>query len=369
MATIVEIIKVLEQLAPATYQEDYDNSGLIVGNISTEVKSILVCLDTTEEVIAEAIQLGANLIIAHHPILFKGLKKITGKTYVERVLIQAIQNDIAIYAIHTNLDNVLHSGVCSKMGEKLGLLNTQILSPKKGILNKIITYVPTEHIDIVQQAMFEAGAGKIGNYDYCSFIQSGTGTFRANEKANPSFGKKGEFHREPELKLELICPDPYISQVISAMKKAHPYEEVAYDIIKLENVNQEIGSGLIGELPEPASKKEFLHRVATLFKSDIIRYTEVKELKEIKKVALCGGAGSFLVSRAINQKADVFISADFKYHEFFDAENKLMILDIGHYESEQYTIDLLYDVLSQNFSIFAIHKTKVNTNPVQYFHL
>lgn len=359
-----EIIDYLESIYPLAYQESYDNSGLICGNEEMNISSALICIDSTEDVINEAIKKKCNLIIAHHPIIFSGIKKITGKTYIERVLIKAIQNNIAIYAIHTNADNVIQ-GVNSKICEKLGLTNCKILSPKSNLLRKLITFCPVEKAAKVRQALFPASAGNIGNYDECSFNTEGTGTFRASENTNPHVGKKGQQHHEKEVKIEVIYPSHIENKILKALFTAHPYEEVAYDIVPLENAHNQVGSGMIGELEKAMIETDFLKKVKSVMKTDCIKHTKLLN-KKIKKVAVCGGSGSFLLKDAISAGADIFITSDFKYHQFFDAENKLVIADVGHYESEQFTKELFYDVLNKKFTTFALHLSKINTNPVNY---
>lgn len=361
---VKEITDYIESIAPLAYQESYDNAGYICGNPNADVTAVLICLDSTEEVIDEAIKQKCNLVIAHHPIVFSGLRKITGKNYVERVIIKAIKNDITIYAAHTNLDNV-HNGVNAKIAEKLGLVNCKVLAPQVGGLKKLITFCPEKEAEKVRQALFNAGAGNIGNYDECSFNSSGIGTFRGNDNANPFVGEKGKQHQEKELKIETIFPAHIEKSLISALKKAHPYEEVAFDIIPLSNSNQLVGSGIIGELAQETDEMAFLGQIKQKMEAKSIRFTQLLG-KKVKKVAICGGSGSFLLKNAINSGADIFVTADFKYHQFFDAENRIVIADIGHYESEHFTSELFYEILSKKFTTFAIHLSKINTNPINY---
>ena len=362
--TIRQIISYLDELAPPSYQESYDNAGLITGNASWECSGVICTLDATEEVILDAIKKGCNLVVAHHPIVFGGLKKITGRTYVERCVIAAIKNDIAIYAIHTNLDNII-SGVNGKMADKLGLVNRSILLHKQNSLIKLVVFVPENGVEKVRQALFNAGAGQIGNYSECSFSSKGTGTFKPGEGTHPHLGEIGIRENASEEKLEIIFPAFLKEKLIAAMKENHPYEEVAYDLVALGNVFQEVGSGLIGELDEPMGALDFLHLVKKQFNLEAIKHTPLTG-KMVKKVAICGGAGSFLIKNAVVAGADMFITSDVKYHEFFDAENKLVIADIGHWESEQFTIDLLFDVLQAKFPTFAVQKSEIRTNPVHY---
>jgi dinuclear metal center YbgI/SA1388 family protein len=361
---ISEIISFLESIAPPSLQESYDNAGLITGDPSWECSGIVCSLDAIEEVVKEAIEKKCNLIVAHHPIIFGGLKKINGKNYVEKTIITAIKYDIAIYAIHTNLDNVI-DGVNGKIAAMLGLQDCRILSTKDQVLKKLFTFAPHDKAAIVRNAIFEAGGGHIGNYSECSFNSEGTGTFKAGSGTNPYTGTIGEQHQEPETKIEVIFPAWLESKIIGALKKSHPYEEVAYDVVSLTNQHPGIGSGMIGRLPAPEEEKSFLARVKQVFGAGIIRHTAFAG-RPVNMVAVCGGAGSFLVSRALAAGADVFITADMKYHEFFDANGRMVIADIGHYESEQFTISLLYDVLKEKFRTFAVLKTAVITNPVYY---
>jgi dinuclear metal center YbgI/SA1388 family protein len=362
---IQDIIAVLESKAPLSLQESYDNAGLLTGNAGWECTGIITSLDATEEVVMEAVANKCNLIVAHHPIIFGGLKKITGRSYVERTVISAIKNDIAIYAIHTNFDNVI-DGVNARIADKLGLVNRSILSAKSGLLKKLFTYVPVAHLDKVRDAVFAAGGGNIGNYSECSFSLEGEGTFRAGEGADPFIGEVGKRHAEPEKKLEVIFEAWNEKKILNALVKNHPYEEVAYEIIGLDNAYQQVGSGMLGELEEPASETAVLQKLKQAFNLQVVRHTPLRG-KMVKKIALCGGAGSFLTGAAIAAGAEIYVTADVKYHEFFDADGRLVITDIGHYESEQFTIDLLFDLLSEKFPNFAVRKTGVKTNPVQYF--
>jgi dinuclear metal center YbgI/SA1388 family protein len=362
---IRELISVLEKFAAPELQEDYDNAGLITGNASWECTGALCTLDVTVDVIREAKEKNCNLVVAHHPIIFKGLKRITGKNYVEQVVIAAIKNDIAIYAAHTNLDNIL-LGVNGRIAEKIGLLNTSILQPKNKMLRRLITFAPVDQAEKVRQAVFAAGAGHIGQYSECSFNSEGTGTFKAGPGADPFVGEVGEQHQERETKIEIVYPFYLETLVVEALVSHHPYEEVAYDIFTMDNVHFGIGAGIMGSLAEAVDEKEFLKLIKNTFRTGVVRHTPLLG-KKIKKVAVCGGAGSFLIRKAVAMGADLYLTADVKYHEFFDVEGKILLADIGHYESEQFTVDLLYDLLVEKFPTFAVLKSGVNTNPVQYF--
>ena len=359
-----ELCTSLEEWAPLAYQESYDNSGLIVGDLSAELTGALVSLDCVEDVIEEAIAKGCNAIVSHHPIVFKGLKSFTGKNYVERTLIKAIKNDIALYAIHTNLDNI-HTGVNKMLADKIGLLNTRVLVPKKEVIKQLVTYAMPADADSIRNALFEIGAGALGEYSECSFTVSGSGTFKGSQNSNPVVGEKGIRTCQVEERIEILFPAFMESRVISVLKNSHSYEEVAYSVFNLSNENQNVGSGMIGELSIAENSLDFLGTLKNNLNADGIRYTSLVKNK-IKKVAICGGSGSFLLQAAIRSGADVFITGDFKYHEFFDAENKIIIADVGHYESEQYTKDLIADFLSEKFPKFAVHLSKVNTNPINY---
>jgi len=362
---IAVILAHLESIAPLAYQENYDNAGLLTGNGDWECSGALVTLDATEAVVQEAIFRKCNLIIAHHPIIFGGLKKITGKNYVERTVISAIKNDIAIYAIHTNLDNV-REGVNGKMAAELGLVNGRPLLPKEATLQKLFTFVPPAHLETVRNAVFSAGGGEIGQYSECSFTTEGEGSFKGGQGTSPFVGLPGLRHEEKEVRLEVILPAYLSSRVIQAMIRAHPYEEVAYDLMALSNTHPGVGSGLIGELPEMMGESEFLDRIKQVFRLQVIRHTPLTG-RPVKKCALCGGAGSSLISKALAAGADFYITADVKYHEFFDADGRLVIADIGHFESEQFTIDLLFDILREKFPNFAVLKSDSKTNPVNYY--
>lgn len=354
----------LEEIAPLAYQESYDNAGLIVGNPHQKIHQALISLDCTEAVVEEAIAKKCDLIISHHPIVFKGLKKFNGNNYVERVVIKAIQNNIAIYAIHTNLDSVL-PGVNAKICEKIGLQNCSILAPKSGLLKKLVFFVPLAKADEVKTAIFNAGAGEIGNYSECSFNVDGIGTFKGNEDSNPFLGEKNQLHQEKETRVEVIFPALAERKIVAALLEAHPYEEVAYDIYPLDNDYQNVGAGMIGELETPLNGEDFLRQLKKNMDLQVIRHTEILP-HQIKKVAVCGGSGSFLLNKAIQAKADVFITADFKYHEFFDADGKILIADIGHFESEQFTQELLLEIITKKFPNFAVRLTESNTNPIKY---
>lgn len=369
---IKDVIEVFEELSPLAYAEDFDNTGLLVGNPETEVTGILVTLDTLEEVVEEAIERKCNLIVSFHPIIFKGLKRIGNQTYVERVVQKAIRNDIAIFSNHTALDNSWF-GVNAMICEKLGLSNRRILIPKKDTIGKLITFAPVDAAERVRTALFEAGAGGIGNYDNCSFNIEGTGSFKGNEESNPTIGERGKIHFEKEIQIGVTYPKHLESQILRSLFQSHPYEEVAYEITTLENVNQKIGMGMVGELEEEMSPEAFFDHLKEIMKVSVVRHSEICKEK-IRKVAVLGGSGSFAIEAARRAGADIFVSADFKYHDFFRAENEIILADIGHYESEQYTKDLLHSFLTKKMINFApvlaenrILISAVNTNPISYF--
>jgi dinuclear metal center YbgI/SA1388 family protein len=364
--TVRDIIEALEKEVPAIYQESYDNCGLQVGNPDDKVQDALLTLDVTEDIINEAISKKCNLIIAHHPLLFSGLKRIADKTATERIVRSAIKNDISIIAIHTNLDNSF-TGVNQKIAEKLGLENCKILQPMKHVLSKLVTYVPEADVEKVRGAIFGAGGGALGEYTECSFSTAGNGTFRASATANPTIGTaRGEREAVAEQRLEVLVEKHLERKVLKALLHAHPYEEVAYEMIPIANWHPRRGAGLIGTLPTPVDETVFLKHIKKSFKTDCIRHTALKN-EPVKKVAVCGGSGSFLLNDAMNAGADFFITADFKYHQFFDAAGKIVIADIGHYESEQFTPEILQSILIKKFPNFAALLSNFNTNPVKYF--
>ena len=361
---IKDVTNYIEELAPLAYAEDFDNVGLLIGDYNTKVTGVVVTLDTLEETVDEAIAQNCNLIVSFHPIVFSGLKKINGNNYVERVVLKAIQNNIAIYATHTALDNV-NNGVSAKMCEVLGLQNCKTLIPKKGIIKKLTTYVPIAEAENLREKLFEAGAGAIGNYDNCSFNIDGKGSYRGNKNSNPTIGEKGKVTFTEETSISVTFDSYLEGKILQALFNTHSYEEVAYEIITLNNSNQNVGMGMTGEFSDTIDEKEFLSFVKKTFKTDCVRHSELLD-KKIKKVAVLGGSGSFAIKNAIKAKADAYISADFKYHEFFTAEKKILLADVGHYESEQFTKNLLFDYLSEKFSTFAIILSEKSTNPIHY---
>ena len=361
---IKEILSVLEEMAPLAYAEDFDNVGLLVGDTNAEATGILVCHDALENVIAEAIAKKCNLIVCFHPILFTGLKKITGKNYVERAVIKAIKNDIAIYAVHTALDNH-KEGVNKILCEALGLINTKILVPKQNFIQKLVTYTIPENAEQLRNALFEVGAGKIGNYEDCSFNSQGIGTYMGNENSNPEIGERFEFVEAKEIKIEVVFEKHLQSKILKALFSNHVYEEIAYEIYDLQNAHQNIGLGMVGELGKPMNEKDFLHFVKEKMQCGSIRHSEFLG-KTIQKVAVLGGSGSFAIKNAIQAKADVFLTADLKYHQFYEAENQLLLADIGHFESERFTKNYIVDFLKKKIPNFAIIFSEENTNPVKY---
>jgi dinuclear metal center YbgI/SA1388 family protein len=362
---IWELISAFDDFASFSLQESYDNSGIQIGEPEKEVSRALICLDVTEEILNEAIEKKCDVVISHHPLIFSGLKQLCGNNYVERIVIQAIRHDIAIISVHTNLDFVIN-GVNQKIAQKLGLMDLQVLGERNGILRKLVTFCPEAHSKNVREAIFEAGAGHIGEYDCCSFNIKGTGTFRAGDQANPFVGEKGDIHSENEIRIETILPAYLVNKVVAAMIDAHPYEEVAYDVYNLDNRFAKIGMGLVGRLSKSMSEKQFLQFLRDTFQTQAIRHSRFTG-KEISRVALSGGSGSSLLSKAIASGADTFITADIKYHDFFSGTNKLLLADVGHYESEQFTKELLYEILTKKFSNFALLISDLNTNPVLYF--
>jgi dinuclear metal center YbgI/SA1388 family protein len=362
---ISDLTGAIERIAPPMYQEDYDNAGLLVGDPSAEATGVLISLDTTEAVLDEAIAKGCNLVLSHHPIVFRGLKRLNGKNHVERTVMKAVRHGVAIYAAHTNADNMLYNGVNTMIAEKLGVRGTRILSPKTGILKKLVTYAPHEHAARVLEGLFAAGAGHIGRYDECSFSLPGTGTFRAGPGTDPFVGQHGIRQNEPETMIEVIFSAHQQSAILKALRAVHPYEEIAYSVISIENPHPDIGAGMVGELEAPMPTADFLLHVKNRMGAGCLRHTRILK-PTVQRIAFCGGAGSFLLGDAIGSGADVYISADFKYHEFFGAEDRIVIADIGHFECEQYTMELFFRVLSEKFPTFAVRLAETSTNPVHY---
>ena len=362
--TLKEITKAINELAPEHFAEDFDNVGLIVGDEKKEVSKALISLDTTEDVVNEAIDKGCELIISFHPIIFKGLKRLNAKDYVSRSVIKAIKNDIAIYATHTALDNI-DKGTNFSMAEQLGLQECEVLVPKPGTIKKLTTYIPVDDTEMVREALFTAGAGNIGNYERCSFTLEGTGSFKGNEDSNPVKGERGVTQLERENQLNITFPAHQEFAVLKALFKAHPYEEVAYEVETLENIDQQRGIGMIGKLPDTLSERAFIEKLKKAFQTPCIRHSRFNE-KNINNVAVLGGSGAFAISKARSAGADAYVTADLKYHDFFQAESDLLLADIGHHESEQFTKNLLYDHLREKFPNFAFVLAETNTNPVQY---
>ena len=361
---LAEFCKYLDTAVPLSFQEEYDNSGLQIGLPESDVSSALLTIDITEEVMDEAVKKGCNLIVSHHPLIFKGLKKITGRSYTERILTRAIKENIAIYSAHTNLDSV-NFGVSRKMASELNLKNVNVLVPLKNRLLKLVTFIPESHLEEVRSALFEAGAGVIGNYDKCGFTVAGNGSFRAGVNTNPYAGEIGKTHSEKEIRLETILFSHAKPDVIKALLDVHPYEEAAYDLYPLDNENCEAGLGCTGEFDQPISESDFLKLISSTFKAGGVRYSKLTG-REVKRVALCGGSGASFIGNAIGSGADAFVTADIKYHNFFDADNMILLVDTGHFESEKFTTEILYDLIIKKFPKFAVRFSETNTNPINY---
>jgi dinuclear metal center YbgI/SA1388 family protein len=359
-----ELAAYLDSEIPLSFQESYDNSGLQVGSPDDEKSSALLTLDVTEAVIREAAASGCDVIISHHPLIFGGLKSIGGKTATERIISEAIKRNIAVYSAHTNLD-AFDGGVSMRLAGELGLKDVRVLSPLKNRLLKLVAFVPESHLDNVRNAVFEAGAGVIGNYDRCGFTLKGTGSFRGGEDTNPFSGKKGSESFVNELRFETILFSHNISRVVKALLASHPYEEVAYDLYPLVNANIRAGMGAIGITDADYDEIEFLNAVAEKLGAAGVRYSQLTG-KKVRKVALCGGSGSFLLGEAIAAGADAFITGDIKYHTFAEAENKILIVDAGHYETEKFATGIIYDLIIKKFPKFAVRFSGTNTNPINY---
>ncbi len=361
---VKDITNYLENIAPLSLQESYDNSGLLIGSPISNVSNVLITLDVTESVINEAANKNCNLIIAHHPIIFKGIKKLTNSNLTQKLVVMAIKMDIAIYAIHTNLDNII-GGVNNILASKLGIINTKILMPKTNGLSKIVCFCPTEYIENIQQALAHAGAGQIGNYDSCSFISTGTGSFRPLQGSNPFVGKTNQLHNEEEFRIEAVIHNYNLQNAITEMIKAHPYEEPAYDIYNLTNTDENIGSGLIGEIENAMPIQDYLMIVKQTLGTEYIKHNELIN-KPVKKIAICGGSGSFLIDAAAKNNADLFITADIKYHDFFEYAGLMTVADAGHYETEHFVKELIYSLLKEKFPNFALQISEESANPISF---
>lgn len=364
MITVGHILESLYSLVPFSLQEDYDNSGLLCGDRNNPVTGILVAFDVNDDVLTEAVDTGCNVVVAHHPLIFKPMRSVTLDTPVGRLVSRALENRIAVIAVHTNIDNHFE-GVNQELARHLGLENLRILQPLEGRLQKLVTFVPHSHVDVVRKALFEAGAGHIGRYDLCSYNLDGVGTFRANNETKPFVGRLNEVHYEPEMRVEVVFPSWIQSRLLESLLQAHPYEEVAYDIFPMKNALPNAGAGMIGLLPEPLSEIDFLEHVKQKLRVPFLRHTSLKG-RSVRKVAVCGGSGSFLINIASKSGADAFVTGDIKYHDFFDAPASLLVLDAGHFETEQFTVQLLARYLNEKIPNFAVLISKVNTNPVNY---
>jgi len=361
---IKEILTTIEHLAPLSLQENYDNSGVQVGDVSHEVRGVLLCIDITEDVIEEAVRLGCNLIISHHPLAFRSFKSLTGKNYIERCMIKACKHDIVIYAAHTNLDNAT-GGVNFQLAKLLNLQQTRILAPKEKSLLKLVTFVPVSHTDSVRNVLFSAGAGNIGNYDACSYNILGEGTFRAGDNTNPYVGSAGKFHVEQETRIEVVLPVLKQREILRALLAVHPYEEPAYDFYSLENEWSQAGSGIVGTLSEPMDEEDFLYYLKDSLHLSVIQHSAYRGVT-IRDVALCGGSGAFLIPKAIGYGADVFITGEAKYNDFYDVEDKILLATVGHYESEICTKDIFYDLLLEKYPLINLNMSQFDINPVRY---
>lgn len=362
---IREIVNALERFAPLPLQDDYDNSGLQIGLTETEATGALLCLDVNEDVVQEALELGCNLIVSHHPLIFSPLKSITGKNYIERCVIKAIKNDISIYSAHTSLDNAPY-GVSYKMATILGLKSINVLAPKEGALIKLVVYVPNSYADRVREVLFESGCGHVGYYDRCSFNAQGIGTFRAEKGSEPYIGQIGESVSQPETRIETVFPLHLKEKVLKALLAVHPYQEPAYDLISLKNGWENAGCGVIGNLPLALSERDFLRKILNLFGAVVLKHNEFRQ-KNVVRVALCGGSGAFLIDEAIKSKADAFVTGEIGYHRLFGHRDTIFLVETGHYESEQFTVDLLKEILKSSFPAIRVMKSGVGTNPTEYF--
>lgn len=364
MPLLKEIANCFEAMAPLSHQESYDNSGIQLGEPDKQIDSALVTLDLNEQVAEEAIRLGVDLIVTHHPLIFKPLKQISGATPTERMVIGCLRHDIAVYACHTNLD-ASPQGVSHYLARKLGITNGTLLEPRQGLFTKLVVYIPAHAFPKVREALFQAGAGTMGDYEQCGFSAHGLGSFLPGKETHPYVGTPEQFHEEPEVRFETLFPSRLKKRVVEALMASHPYEEPAFDLFPLLNASNDAGFGWVGNLPEPLSAGHFLEKLKEKLACGALRYSTPPS-RPIQKVAICGGSGSDLLGLAIAAGADAFVTADLKYHAFQAAEGALLLVDAGHYETEQFTKELFYDVLTKKFNNFAVHISKVKTNPINY---
>lgn len=361
---ILDVIKYLDQLIPAGYQESYDNCGLQVGDTSAEITGALISLDLTEAVVDEAVETRSNLIVTHHPFIFGGLKHIDADSPAGRIIYKLIRNGIAVYSAHTSLDK-LSNGVSAQLAKRLGLCNLRILAPDSDSLKQLVVYCPKEQSQQLKDALYAAGAGNIGNYRHCSYSVNGTGTFEPLQGANPFVGTVGSETYTSEERIEMVYPKAFENKIVSALKANHPYETPAYSLIPLSNANPDVGLGIVGELPEDVEIETFIETVKQTVGIPVVRHSELCR-KKVRTVALCGGAGAEFIGTAVAQNADIYLTSDIKYHDFQKATGHIVLADIGHYESEQFAKEFFYDKLSEKFRIFAIRIAKTETNFVGY---
>ncbi len=362
---IGHITAALEQYAPFQLQEDFDNCGLIIGSPAHECSGVLVSVDVTTAVVKEAIESGCNLIVAHHPLLFKGIKRLNGLSPVEQAVKLALCHDIAVYACHTCLDNAAE-GVSHMMAAKLGLEVVKVLEPKRGTLTALSVCVPAESADELRLALFEAGAGSIGDYDSCSFAVTGMGTFRPLDGAEPYSGKVGSQYIGEEVRLDLVLPSYLQNSVEKALVEVHPYEEPAYQFFPMLNGSRHLGLGAVGNLAHALTPDELVAHVKSVFQSPVARCSAYPADSIIRRVAVCGGAGSSLIPKAIAAGAQAIVTSDTRYHDFVDYANTILIVDIGHHESENCTKDIFYHIITKKFPNFAVRYANADINPINY---
>ncbi len=360
-STIGDLSSALESVAPSLYAESYDNVGLLVGRSEWKCEKVLVALDITEAVVQEAIEKGVQAIVAHHPVIFGGIQRLTGEDTAQRAIELAIKHSIALLACHTNLD-AIEGGVSYRMAQAISLVNVRTLQPRSGLLWNLIVYVPAESAETLLEALWEAGAGKMGAYDECAFRSHGLGSFRPKEGAHPHNGVIGERAFADEIRLELLVPEGARKKVHQCMMEHHPYEEIAHSWLKHDGVHHSVGFGAIGQW-DACDWPEAVRRIKTAFGVASFRHT-MPIASDYRTVAVCGGAGADLLAQAKSQQAELFITSDITYHRYFGADDRLVFIDIGHWESEQHAMELLIDIVREKFPNFAVLKSETNTNPM-----
>lgn len=363
--TIKEVTQFLESRFPLYLQEDFDNCGVQCGNVNNEISGAMVCFEMTEKIIDEAISKNCNLVISHHPLILKrGITKIVPSDRVGAMICKALANNMVLYSMHTNIDSG-EGGGNDVFAEKLGLSDVKVMAPVKGLYRKLVVNVPAEHSEKLKEALFKIGCGQQGNYQKCSYSTLGKGQFEPNGEAKPFIGTQNNLEKVEEERIEMIYPAYLQHAVIQAIYENHPYEEPAFDLFSLENTERKVGLGRIGELPEEMDCKEFFSYLKEKLNLEHLRYCG-DEGKKIRRVAVCGGGGAGFIDTAIALNADAYVSGDFKYHDFFKSHSGTVLVDIGHYEGECFIKNIIFNLLKEKFTTFAVLSSEFENLNVKY---